>query len=205
LDWKRGHYYWLSPGKVLNRYWIDEKRWESIPGVAMGGYISMEWHERLDMLIAINRGHRMVSFRDGESRSMGKSAVDGYHSVGRYNRKRGDMLFAGGNDSLRKISLIAADGSIRNLQDAPFDIVIKNASLTYDPVSGNYLVMLREQRQMYEFNPDRDEWRLARAWREPEWPFGRHGIYTPVVIDELGVLFWQSETGNRVYRHRSVF
>jgi hypothetical protein len=205
LDWKRGHYYWLSPGNILNRYWIDEARWEAIPGVAIGGPISIEWHEKLDMLITITRGHKMVSFRNGELKSMGYSAVDGYHSVGCYNRKRGDMLFAGGNQSLRKIDLVDASGKLHSFKDAPIDISIKNASLTYDPQSGNYLIVLRTQRQIYEFNPDRDEWRLAREWTEAEWPFGPHGFFTPVVIDELGVLFWQSVKGNRVYRHRSVF
>jgi hypothetical protein len=205
LDWKRGHYYWLSPRHVLNRYWIDEKRWDAIPGVAMGGYISMEWNEKLDMLIAINGGHKVIGFRNGESKIIGESAVDGYHSVGRYNRKRGDMLFAGGNKSRRKVSLIGSDGSIRNLRDAPIDISIRNASLTYDARSGNYLIMLREQRQMYEFDPDLDEWRFVKEWGRSDWPFGSNGFFTPVVIDELGVVFWQSEAGNHVYRHDSVF
>jgi hypothetical protein len=134
----------------------------------------MEWHEKLDMLVAINQRHKVLGFRDGESKFIGESAVDGYHSVG-YNRKRGDMLFAGGNHSRRKVSLIGPDGKIRNLRDAPFDISIRNASVTYDPKSGNYLIMLRNQRQMYELSPDLDEWRLAKEWGEPEWPFGRHG------------------------------
>lgn len=205
LDWKRGHYYWLSPGRILNRYRIDEARWEAISGIALGGPISMEWHEKLDMLIAINRGHQMVSFRNGELKPLGESAVDGYHSVGRYNRKRGDMLFAGGNESPRKLELIDAAGKVRRFKDAPIDISIKNTSLTYDPQSGNYLFVLRTQRQIHEFDPDRDQWRLVREWSSADWPFGKYGFYTPVVIDELGVLFWQSETGNRVYRHRSAF
>ncbi len=205
LDWKRGHYYWLSPDRILSRYWIDEARWEAIPGIALGGAISMEWHEGLDMLIAITRGHNRVGFREGVLKSMGDSAVDGYHSVGRYNRKRGDMLFAGGNYSLRKLELLGSDGTVRTFKDAPIDVSIKNTSLSYDPLSGNYLFVLRDQRQIYEFNPDRDEWRLAREWSASDWPFGAYGFYTPVVIDDLGVLFWQSEKGNRVYRHRSAF
>lgn len=205
LDWKRGHYYWLAPDKVLNRYRIDDSRWDAIRGVAMSGYISMEWHEKLDMLIAINPGHEVVAFRDGETKVLGKSAVHGYHSVGRYNRTRGEMLFAGGNQSRRKVSSIAHDGKIRDHRDAPFDISIGNASLTYDPLTGNYLVMLGKQRQLYEYDPDREEWRLAGEWNEAVWPFGPYGFYTPVVIDELGVIFWQSEAGNHVYRHKSAF
>lgn len=205
LDAKRGYYYWLGPGMVLYRYLLSEARWESINGVLMAGYIPMENHEGIDVLLAINRGGQLIGYRDGKSWEIERVGVDGYHSVGRYNRKRGDMLFAGGNASKRKLVLIGRQGKTRNLRDAPFDIVIKNASLTYDPESGNYLVMLRTERELHEFDPDREEWRLVRKWNESQWPFGRHGFYTPVVIDELGVSFWQSETGNRVYRHASVF
>ena len=205
LDWRRGYYYWLGPGTVLYRYHLQEARWESVDDVLMGGYIPMEHHESIDILLAINRGGRLIGYRDGRSWEIERVAVDGYHSVGRYNRKRGDMLFAGGNASPRKLVLIGKDGEVRNLRDAPFDIVIKNASLTYDPKSGNYLVMLRNERELHELDPDRDEWRLARSWSVNQWPFAREGFYTPVVIDELGVSFWQSETGNRIYRHASIF
>lgn len=204
LDWKRGHYYWLSPGNVLSRYLIDDARWEAIRDVPIGGYISMEWHEKLDELIAITPGGKVFAFREGSTRQVGESVVDGYHSVGEYNRTRGEMLFAGGNHSLRKVSAIAADGTIRTLRDAPFDISIKNTSLTYDPVSGNYLFFQLNLRQVHEYDPVRDEWRIARRWSKSEWPFGAYGLYTPVAIDELGIVFMQSESGNQVYRHRPV-
>ncbi|WP_049780268.1 hypothetical protein [Aromatoleum aromaticum] len=205
LDSTRGHYYWLSPGQILSRYWIDEERWEAVPGVKIGGYIPIEWHEKLDMLVAINRGGKMVAFSKGETKSIGASVVDGYHSVGSYNRTRGDMLFAGGNASRRKLELIEADGDVRRFRDAPINISVARTALSYDPKSGNYLFLQRQERQLHEFNPDLDEWRLIREWSESEWPFGKEGSSTPVVIDELGVIFWQSEMGIRVYRHRSAF
>lgn len=205
LDWKRGHYYWLSPGNVLNRYVIDEKRWETINDVPIGGYISMEWHESLDMLVAIVSGHDVKGFRDGKTTTLGKAAVHGYHSVGRYNRKRGDMLFAGGNESRQKVTLISRDGTIKNHSDVPFPVTIASSSLTYDPVSGNYLLVRGEERQLYEYDPDSGEWRLAGDWSRGGWPFGSYGFYTPIVIDELGVIFWQSEVGNHLYRHKSAF
>lgn len=205
LDWKRGHYYWLSPSKILSRYLIDERRWEAISNVPIGGYISMEWHETLDMLIAINQGYEVVGFRDREAKVLGKAAVHGYHSVGRYNRRRGDMLFAGGNHSRQKVSSITREGKIKNHRDAPFAISIGHSSLTYDPISGNYLLMQGKELKLYEYDPSREEWRLAGDWSKGGWPFGEYGFYTPIVIDELGVIFWQSELGNYVYRHRSAF
>lgn len=205
LDWKRGHYYWLSPDNMLNRYFIDNEKWEAIRDVPIGGYISMEWHETLDMLVAIKQGHEVMGFRGNEARTLGKAGVDGYHSVGRYNRKRGDMLFAGGNHSRQKVSLIGGDGEIIDKRDAPFSLSIGNSSLTYDPISGNYLLMRGKERKLYEYEPGRDEWRVAGEWSVDEWPFGVYSFYTPIVIDELGVVFWQSEVGNYIYRHKSVF
>ena len=89
--------------------------------------------------------------------------------------------------------------------EAPFDISIKNHSLTYDPLSGNYLVLRRNQRQLYEYQPDRDEWRLAMDWSKSGWPFGAYGFEVPIVIDDLGVILWQYAPGPLLYRHRSVF
>lgn len=205
LDAKRGHYYWLAQNNVLHRYRIDEARWEAIAGVPIRGYLSMEWHEGVDKLVAVNPGHEVVGFRDGAAAALGRAAVHGYHSVGRYNRSRGDMLFAGGNQSPRKLTVVTRTGAIEDRGDAPFDITIKHASLTYDPASGNYLLMRGNVRQLYEYQPDRDEWRLAADWGEAGWPFSRSTFYTPIVIDELGVILWQSEGGIYLYRHRSAF
>lgn len=205
LDWKRGHYYWLSPGNVLNRYVIDQARWEAVRGVPIDGYISMEWHETLDKLIAIKQGHEVMAFRDGETKKLGEAGVHGYHSVGRYNRTRGDMLFAGGNKSGEKVSLISRDGKIVEKRDAPFRLSIGNSSLTYDPISGNYLLVRGKERKLYEYDPDRDEWRVAGDWSAGGWPFGPYAFYTPVVIDELGIILWQSEVGIFLYRHKTAF
>ncbi len=204
LDRKHGYYYLLAAGG-LYRYRIDEARWEALGAVPIKGFISMQWHERLDALVAVSTGNEVYAFRDGRWDSLGKSAVHGYHSLGRYNRKRGDMLVAGGNESLRKVDLIDAAGKIHAMPDAPFDISIKDHALTYDPVSGNYLVLRRDQRQLYEFNPDAKEWRLAADWSAGGWPFGKYGFQVPVVIDEAGVILWQHEAGPQLYRHRSVF
>lgn len=204
LDARRGDYYLLS-GANLYRYHIDAARWSALGEVPIRGFLSMAWHEKLDKLVAVSPGHQVHAFRDGEWVVLGQSAVHGYHSLGRYNRKRGDMLVAGGNESLRKVDLIDGQGHIRAMPDAPFDISIKDTALTYDPVGGNYLILRRNTRQLYELDPDRREWRLAADWNAGGWPFGQYGYHVPIVIDELGVILWQHEGGPRLYRHRSAF
>ncbi|THF61608.1 hypothetical protein [Pseudothauera rhizosphaerae] len=208
LDWRRGHYYRLGGEAGLYRYLIDEERWEALPGAPVTGFVPMEWHYGLDRLVALGRGGHLFAFRDGEWTRMGRSAVDGYHSLARFNAKRGDMLVAGGNDSPRKVDLIDGKGTVRHLRDAPFDMLIKNTDLSYDPVSGNYLVFWSGGRVMYELDPERDEWRLAAEWNAITWPFGYSpggAGMVPIPIDEYGVILWLHESGALVYRHRSVF
>lgn len=203
LDYRRGHYYWHVPGE-LYRYDIDRRQWSSHAVRRLAAEIAMEWHEALDRLVALDRGGKIYVLQDGQFEPYGQAGVDGYHSVGRYNRTRREMLFAGGNNSPHSLTAIDENGRIRQFDPAPFAISIKNVSLTYDPVGGNYLFFLREQRMLYEFDPDRGRWRLVREWKAEEWPFGEFGFYTPVVIDDLGVILFQSETGNRIYRHTTT-
>ena len=210
LDWQRGHYYHLS-GSTLYRYQIDEGRWEAFRNSPLGCYISMEWHYGLDMLTAVrgcgggSNNHRVHGFRDGDWTSLGQSSVHGYQSNAQYNPVRNDMLVVGGNSSPRRVEIIQADGSIRAMRDAPFDITISRHRLTYDPSSGNYLVLHYTARSLYEYNPDNDDWQLVRDWTGGGWPFGTYGYGpVPVPIDELGVIFWLDHTGTKLYRHRST-
>lgn len=202
LDRRRGHFYRLV-GSTLHRYVIDEQRWEAFPGAPIGSYISIGWHEALDQLVGTDN-HGVHGFRDGHWQPLGRTAVHGYHSSSRYNPRRKDMLFIGGNESRRTVDLLTADGAIKHMRDAPFDFTIRADDLTYDPVSGRYLVLLRD-RTLWEYDADRDEWHLARDMRGAAqgWPFGSGGI-VPVPIDELGIVFWIMQNGALLYRHRSA-
>lgn len=201
LDWKRGHFYRLA-GDTLHRYRIDDDKWERFEHAPLKGYIAIDWHDGLDMLVGAVGG-RLYGFRDGQFKPLGQTAVDGRHSSAKFNPKRGDMLFIGGNKSLRSVDLLSADGRIRHMKDAPFEFSIRSDDLTHDPITGNYLVRHRDH-VLWEFQPDMDEWRIALDMREEGWPFRQGGI-VPIVVDELGVLLWSNAPAPLVYRHKSVF
>lgn len=201
-DWRRGHYYHHAKDGWW-RYWVDENRWEQLPST-VGSYVPIAWHEGLQALIVVS--DNQFQALDGQAwRILGISAVNGYHSSARYNEIRGDLLTLGGNHSRRKVDLLTAKGAIHHLQDAPFDFSISSDNLTYDPLSGHYLVLKWNEKQLWEYNPDVDEWRLAMQWDKRTWPFESYGGVIPHPIDELGVIFWQYEHGTRIYRHKSVF
>lgn len=203
LDSKRGHFYRLV-GNTLHQYVIDEDRWVGFRESPVGGYISIDWHEELDMLVGVFE-NKLYGFRGGKWAFLGKTAVHGRHSSAKYNSRRGDMLFIGGNRSRRSVDVLTADGKVRHMKDAPFDFGISADDLAHDPITGNYLVLHRD-RVLWEYQPDRDEWRMARDMRSTgtEWPFA-HGGIVPVVIEELGVILWSQGQGPLLYRHRSAF
>ena len=203
LDWKRGHYYRLA-GSTLHRYLVDEDRWERFENSPIGGYISIEWHYGRDMLVGL-AGHELHGFRDGQWFSLGSAAVHGYHSSAQYNPVRNDMLFIGGNHSRQNVDILDAHGRLHRMADAPFGFGISQDNLTYDPLSGNYLVLHRDRR-LWEYNPDLDEWKVARDFSESSsgWPFGGYWAVVPIPIDELGVIFWQNSRGPHLYRHEAV-
>ena len=204
LDWERGHFYRLA-GSTLHRYVIDEERWEKFENSPIGGYISIDWHYGLDMLVGL-ANHDLHGFREGQWFPRGRADVHGYHSSAQYNSVRNDMLFIGGNHSRRNVNVLNAEGGLLRMADAPFDFGISQDSLTYDPLSGNYIVLHRDRR-LWEYNPDRDEWRVARDFNEPDsgWPFGRYWAVVPIPIDELGVIMWQFSGNPRIYLHETVF
>ncbi|WP_019023434.1 MULTISPECIES: hypothetical protein [unclassified Thioalkalivibrio] len=214
LDPERGHYYKISAGRsqrTLHRYSIAEDRWElatrSLPGPGGGWEHTdpIEWHDALDQLIYI-RENQVYGLRDGRWTEHGKVAVDGYHSSAQYNRVRDEMLFIGGNKSRNKVSLLDANGAVRDLGDAPFVFGIMNGSLTYDPQTGNYLVLRAGRtRELWELDPDKDEWRKAADWGGQRWPFDRYGGIVPVPIDDFGVILWLNQAGPLLHRHQSAF
>ncbi|MCB1776162.1 MAG: hypothetical protein KDI50_01885 [Candidatus Competibacteraceae bacterium] len=201
-DWRRGHYYHLAKDGWW-RYWVDENRWEQLPGT-VGGYVPIAWHEGLQALIVVS-DNQFRAFDGKAWRVLGDSAVNGYHSSARYNEVRGDLLTLGGNHSMQKVDLLTATGEIRHVQDAPFKFSISSDNLTYDPSSGHYLVLKWDEKELWEYSPDQDEWRLAMRWDRKTWPFNSYGGVVPYPIDELGVILWQYGPGTRVYRHQSVF
>jgi hypothetical protein len=204
LDWRRGHFYRLV-GANLHRYVIDEDRWEAFRGGPLYGTIAISFHEAMDMVVGTTR-HKLHGFGDGRWQPLGQTRVHGYHSSAKYNPKRRDMLFIGGNESRNTVDLLTANGQIRALADAPFTFGISQDDLTHDPITGHYLVLHRS-RMLWEHHPEQDEWRVALDLSGNggrPWPFGGGGV-VPIPIDELGVIFWQLGGHPLIYRHRSVF
>jgi len=201
LDWQRGHFYRLN-GDILHRYVIDDERWEVFTKPDIGTK-TIEWHGGLDQLILV-RENKLIGFRDGVFTNVGDTPVHGYHSSARYNPVSNNMLMIGGNQSPNTVALLTTDGVVVQKGDAPFSFGISQDDLTYDPLTGNYLVLHRD-RVLWEYDAGRDEWRVAADWSEGGFPLDNYLRIVPITIDELGIIAWQTPNGLTLYRHQTVF
>ena len=207
LDAQRGHFY-RKAGGALYRYVIDEDRWEvASASVPVGGTSAIDFHEGLDAVVGV-WNYTLFRFKEGGWSTINSAFHRGHHTNVLYNRVRGDMIIVGGNHTPSTVALLDAGGSLRLMQEAPFDFTAQHHILSYDPQSGNYLVMHRKDYTIWEYSPGLDEWRLARDWRADAgdpWPFGPYFGHLLVPVDELGVILWIHRNGPRVYRHQSAF
>ena len=198
LDKSRGFFYVLD-GSLLRRYIIADDRWEIVDAPGFGGQV-IEYNQVLDTLICLKDGQLLTP-----AGLLASTPVDGYHSVLRYNATRGDMMMMGGNASRRTVAILGPDGTVEQKADAPFEFSINTGDLTYDPVTGNYLVVDNEKR-FWEYNPNVDEWHMIVDWAPlgRNMPLDHYLQNVPVVIDEHDVVGWQTPDGLILYKHETV-
>lgn len=220
-----GHAYYISGLDQVSRYIMDEDRWEHFSvtsPIVLKGAAPVEFHEGINILIrpqGLESPNHLAGWSEGASTWTDMGALNGhtgYQALMKYNRVRGDMLLLGGTYNRQAVTIIDASGQIISKNTIPnnadgtplFSVNIGGnmSVLTYDPLSGNYLC--RAGNQMWEYNPDLDEWRLGIDFDTPgnEWmnPGPYYGwVFAP--IDELGVIAWMNYYGTRLYRHQSVF
>jgi hypothetical protein len=225
LDDSRGHWYCDHRPDDLAQYDIARDKWNFIEldptGISFPIMSSACWHEGLDGLITheqagVNSRALFWQYGDDRWRPLATTGHSGYHAHTRYNRVRGDMLILGGNDNPLRVTLIDATGNVTTKADRPetvsgqtLSFSMQDRYLSYDPVSGNYLLMDWQRKILWEYSPDLDEWRLANNWNtgQPyasDWPWIYYGI-NAAPIEELGVLLMMSSYEPRIYKHVSVF
>ncbi len=229
LDEKRDKYYRIRSNAV----WIYDihsdptgdyegpEAWTRIDhDFPAGSNSPKEMHELLDRIIMADNNGNVYSVNPddfADEQVLGtRTGHSGYQSLMTYNRTRGELMWYGGtNSDGLKVTLVDKEGNLIEKADAPESVGrgISRRSLSYDPVSGNYLLISRrhedEFRVLWEYSPDQDKWEIARNWTTDEeikgdWP-GPYCGNVLIPIDELGVVLWVTRYGPRLYKHESVF
>lgn len=212
LDNRRGKLYRPVRG-VMWEYDLREETWSSreIPSLGVAGQASKVFHHELDRMLTMTSKGEVRAWNPEantvETLPGGNPAQSGRHGLSVYNAVRREVMFWSG-DGGREITLVGADG-VGVAKTRAADSVnegARNSSmfLSYDPLSGNYLSF--GGHVLWEYSPDRDEWRLALDLRKGQPnrfpPYHGH-LMTP--IPELGIIMWNHQASPRLYKHKSVF
>jgi hypothetical protein len=121
-----------------------------------------------------------------------------YHNIAKYSKARKAVILGAGNGS-KDLYALDAKGQFTRLPAAPFVIRISSTTFTVDPVSGDVLVLNREDKAKRFFALDLGK----KEWRQlPDAPI-MEGVAAP--IDTYGVNFLFSNRPAKVYlyKHRS--
>jgi len=177
------------------------QKWTKLPPRPLkSGGMSIEYFSARKGLLVL--GSQLWFFSDERQQweDLGKCPIDGYHSLMRHNPYRNEVLMAGGNNARRIVARLKKDGPLELLKELPVDLGIRSDKLTVDPVSGRYLIMQRDK-QFYEFDSDKNEYRLIDDFTKTPWPFGRYDMPVVAFIPEYGVTMWVGTSKVWLYKH----
>jgi hypothetical protein len=189
------------------RYDILANQWEKLPPAKPGrNTMVYEYFTARRGLLSLARQPvgtlRFFSDDKQEWSSLGEIAVQGYHSLARHNPFRQEVLFAGGNGS-QAVVILSRDGQPRRMKDFPIaPLTVRHSIVTVDPSSGRYLFMLPSERKFYEFDSDKNVYRLIDDFTKTAWPFSRYDAPVVAFIPEYGLTMW-ADSKVFLYKHEA--
>jgi len=176
------------------RYDLLTGEWAQLPQAKPGrNTMVYEYFSAMDGLLSLARQPagtlRFFSEDRREWSSLGVIPVHGYHSLARHNPFRREVLFAGGNDS-RAVVVLSKDGKTRRMKDFPVPLTVRHSIVTVDPSSGRYLFMVPPERKFFEFDGEKNEYRLIDDFTTNPWPFSHYAAPVVAFMPEYGVTMW---------------
>jgi hypothetical protein len=190
------------------RYDLLANKWQQLPAAKPGrNTMVYEYFHAMDGLLSLARQPAgTLRFYDNdrdEWSSLGVIPVHGYHSLARHNPFRKEVLFAGGNDS-QSVVVLSDDGKARRLKDFPIaPLTVRHSIVTVDPSSGRYLFLVPPQKKFYEFDSEKNEYRLIDDFTKTPWPFHHYDAPVVAFIPEYGVSMW-ADRKVHLYKHNAT-
>jgi len=124
----------------------------------------------------------------------------GYHVFSEYNHRHKLVWFGGGKNNDKSHYALYADGRIKKFSQAPISLGVGKALHTYDPLTGNLIVLDLKTKHLWEFNVGKDEWKVIKDVNGA-WPPMQKGAWLAVPINEYNVNLFV----NHYHQRRSVY
>ena len=194
-------YHHQSATRLVHRYDIAKEAWSTLPeikGAAIGHGTALVYFPEMKGLIRVYSGtvHFYDEDKDTWSVLKEKLPMGPYHNIAKYSPPHKAVVLGAGNGS-KDLHLLDAKGQFTRLPPAPFVIRISSTTLTIDPVSGDVLVINREDKAKQFFTLD-----LAKKeWKQlPDAPI-MDGVAAPVGTYGVNFFFSPRPTKVFLYKH----
>lgn len=209
IDAARGFLYLHQSGtRFVHRFDIARDEWITLPEIkdaAVGHGTALAHFPERGGLLRVLGG--TVHFFDESKKAWGrlsdKTPMGPYHNVAVYSPAQKLVLFGGGNGS-KDLYRMDTKGVVTKLNPAPVEIGINTAVVTTDPVSGDFLILHKDDK-FFSFDAIRDTWRELPV---EGMPFRMQGspfdvIATPVSTHGVTFFFTAARKGLKVciYKH----
>ncbi len=206
LKQKFGHQYSCNAFDPVNsifftlnsRYDVVKDQWAPLVkvGKPKRGPMTLAYSIDLKGLLAPTKSKKMRFFSEKENKwtTLGPAHAHGYHGIAQENPYRHEVLFMAGNNS-QAVAIVDKDGNIHPMKDFPREgTSIRHHDATVDPQSGRYLILDPRYKEFYEFDADKNEYRLL----DDSPPYGG-GLVAH--IPEYGVNMWAGGSKVLLYKH----
>ena len=186
-------------------YDLLKSKWRKLPPARPGrNTMVFEYFSAMDGLLSLARQPKGTLRFFSEARqkwsSLGVIPVHGYHSLARHNPFRREVLFAGGNKS-QAVVILSKDGKTRRMKDFPIvPLTVRHSIVTVDPLSGHYLFIVPPAKKFYEFDSEKNDYRLIDDFTKTTWPFSRYAAPVVAFVPEYGVTMW-ADRKVYLYKH----
>jgi hypothetical protein len=196
-----------SATRLVHRFDIARHEWKTLPeiaGAATGHGTAIAYFPERKGLVRVLAGtvHFFSDEKNEWTRLADKLAMGPYHNVARYSSVQKVVLLGGGNNS-KNLYILDAEGKITPGKAAPIEVGINTAIVTSDPVSGDFLVLHKDDR-FYSFDPVKDAWKKLST---EGMPFRMNGssfdvVTTPVANYGVTLFFTAERKGLKVYLYK---
>src|SRR5499427_3031004 len=160
IDPVRGIFYLhQSATRLVHRYDVAKAAWTTLPeitGAVTGHGTAIAYFPERKGLVRVLGGtvHFFSEEKNEWTRLPDKLAMGPYHNVAHYSAAHKVVLFGGGNNS-KDLYRLDAEGNITKIKPAPVEVGINTAVVMSDPVSGDFLVLHKDD-NFYALDPVKD-------------------------------------------------